>query len=60
MSDDTTSSPQVETGVTLRRGTLGLRHAIVISVAVMSRLLPYSSILFLRLDSLGPLYLSVM
>ncbi len=25
MSDDSTSSSQVETGVTLRRGTLGLR-----------------------------------
>ena len=43
MSDDTTSSSQVETGVTLRRGTLGLRHAIVISVAVMS---PAASIFF--------------
>jgi amino acid transporter len=41
MSEATSS--QVESGVTLRRDTLGLRHAIVISVAVMS---PAASIFF--------------
>ena len=50
MSDDTTSSSQVETGVTLRRGTLGLRHAIVISVAVMS---PAASIFFNTIPQAG-------
>jgi amino acid transporter len=37
------TSPQAESGVTLKRDTLGLRHAIVISVAVMS---PAASIFF--------------
>ena len=50
MSDDSTSSSQVETHVTLRRGTLGLRHAIVISVAVMS---PAASIFFNTIPQAG-------
>jgi len=47
---DSTSSSQEETGVTLRRGTLGLRHAIVISVAVMS---PAASIFFNTIPQAG-------
>jgi len=47
---DSTSSSQEETGVTLRRGALGLRHAIVISVAVMS---PAASIFFNTIPQAG-------
>src|SRR5260370_27552843 len=50
MSDDSKSSSPVETGVTLRRNTLGLRHAIVISVAVMS---PAASIFFNTIPQAG-------
>src|SRR5260370_35597250 len=47
---DSTSTSQEETGVTLRRGALGLRHAIVISVAVMS---PAASIFFNTIPQAG-------
>jgi len=50
MSDDAPSSSQETTGVTLRRGALGLRHAIVISVAVMS---PAASIFFNTIPQAG-------
>src|SRR6266699_6839855 len=50
MSDDAPSSSQETTGVTLRRGSLGLRHAIVISVAVMS---PAASIFFNTVPQAG-------
>jgi amino acid transporter len=44
------ASTAVEGGATLRRGTLGLRHAIVISVAVMS---PAASIFFNTIPQAG-------
>ncbi len=50
MSDDAPSSSQETTGVTLWRGALGLRHAIVISVAVMS---PAASIFFNTIPQAG-------
>jgi amino acid transporter len=52
MSDltDATSSNQAATPSTLRRNTLGLRHAIVISVAVMS---PAASIFFNTIPQAG-------
>src|SRR5437667_6418224 len=50
MSDDAPSSSQETTGVTLRKNTLGLRHAIVISVAVMS---PAASVFFNTIPQAG-------
>src|SRR5260221_12757404 len=52
MSDltDATSSNQEATTSTLRRNALGLRHAIVISVAVMS---PAASIFFNTIPQAG-------
>jgi amino acid transporter len=47
---DAPSSSQETTDVTLRRGVLGLRHAIVISVAVMS---PAASIFFNTIPQAG-------
>ena len=47
---DATSSAQAPAGVTLRRGGLGLRHAIVISVAVMS---PAASVFFNTIPQAG-------
>lgn len=47
---DATSSTQEETTSTLRRNALGLRHAIVISVAVMS---PAASIFFNTIPQAG-------
>jgi len=47
---DATSSPQTESTPVLRRNALGLRHAIVISVAVMS---PAASIFFNTIPQAG-------
>jgi amino acid transporter len=50
MSDEATPSSQVTADVSLRRNALGLRHAIVISVAVMS---PAASVFFNTIPQAG-------
>ena len=51
MSELSAPTPTLETSVpALRRGTLGLRHAVVISVAVMS---PAASIFFNTIPQAG-------